>query len=98
MLTAGACVAHQGGLPNPTSLFVRKTPYSRHAYDPIEKVELPVDPKREAYESKVRAALEKDAAKRERALEREKRGKKKKPKPKPSASSLKLGNTGWETI
>jgi len=70
---------HQGGLPNPTSLFVRKTPYSRHAYDPIEKVELPVDPKREAYESKVRAALEKDAAKRERALEREKRGKKKKP-------------------
>ena len=57
-----------------------------------------MDPKREAYESKVRAALEKDAAKRERALEREKRGKKKKPKPKPSASSLKLGNTGWETI
>ena len=71
---------------------------SSHAYDPIEKVELPVDPKREAYGSKARASLEKDAAKRERALEREKRGKKKKPKPKPSASSLKLGNTGWETI
>lgn len=86
------------GLPRPTQLFRR-----RERYETIsEKEELPPpSPQRLAFEESVRRGIQRDSAKREKELARERAGKPpKKPKPKPKAKqpNKMLGDTGWEVM
>ena len=85
------------GLPRPTQLFRR-----RERYEVIsEKEDLPPSPQRQKFEESVRRGLQRDSAKREKELARERAGKPpKKPKPKPQSKQPKkqLGDTGWEVM